>query len=72
LVSIKTLDLITANPKPFKTQLNYLLFAKSHPQAQYFQKIFNLGFKKLRKLHNISDYIPGKENKVWPTEPPKK
>ena len=69
LFNVKTLDLITADPKPFKTQLNYLLFAKNHPQAKYFKEKFNIGFNKLKKLKKISDYIPGIENKHWPIEP---
>ena len=39
---------VTTNNKPLKTQLNYLLFSKQHPNSKYFKDKFNLGFDKLK------------------------
>jgi len=68
LYSKAALSQITTHPKPLKKQLNYLLFSKEHPQAEYFRDKFNLGFAKLKKLRPISYYIPDSEDKAWPVE----
>jgi polar amino acid transport system substrate-binding protein len=57
---------ITTHAKPLKTQLNYLLFSKEHPNADYFRIKFNQGFAKLKQLRPISDYIPDSEGQSWP------
>lgn len=68
LYSEKAIKLVTTHSKPLKTQLNYLLFSKEHPNAEYFRDKFNQGFSKLKKLRPISYYIPDSENKSWPVE----
>lgn len=66
LYSEAAIKQVTTHPKPLKTQLNYLLFSKEHPDAAYFRKKFNQGFAKLKKLRPISYYIPDSEGKSWP------
>jgi len=61
-----TLKQVTTHPKPLKTQLNHILFSKDHPDAEYYREKFNLGFAKLKKLRQVSYYIPNSENKTWP------
>lgn len=68
LYSKEALDLVTTHPKPLKTQLNYLLFSKEHPQAKYFKVKFNQGFAKLKKLRPMSYYIPDSNGNDWPDE----
>ncbi len=59
---------ITTHPKPLKKQLNYLLFSKKHPNADYFRVKFNQGFAKLKLLRPISYYMPDSDYKSWPVE----
>jgi len=68
LYSETSIKQITTHPKPLKTQLNYLLFSKEHPQAEYFRNKFNQGFAKLKKLRPLSYYIPDSESKSWPVD----
>jgi len=62
----ETLKQVTTHPKPLKTQLNHILFSKDHPDAEYYREKFNQGFAKLKKLRQVSYYIPNSENKTWP------
>ncbi len=59
---------VTTHPTPLKAQLNYLLFSKENPKAEYFRDKFNQGFAKLKKLRPLSYYIPDSEHKIWPVD----
>jgi polar amino acid transport system substrate-binding protein len=68
LYSEASIDQVTTHPNSLKKQLNYLLFSKKHPNAEYFRDKFNKGFAKLKKLRSLSYYIPDSEGKNWPVE----
>ncbi|KGJ89165.1 substrate-binding periplasmic protein [Colwellia psychrerythraea] len=68
LYSEAAIKQVTTHSKPLKTQLNYLLCSKDHPNAEYFRDKFNQGFTKLKKLRPISYYIPDTNSKTWPVE----
>ncbi|GAW95957.1 MULTISPECIES: substrate-binding periplasmic protein [Colwellia] len=68
LYSEAAIKQVTTHPKPLKSQLNYLLCSKEHPNAEYFRDKFNQGFTKLKKLRQISYYIPDSNGEKWPVE----
>ena len=68
LYSEAAIKQVTTHPKPLKSQLNYLLCSKDHPNAEYFRDKFNQGFTKLKKLRSISYYIPDSNGETWPIE----